>query len=207
MKSIITFCFALLLFNQSIFADVKTDVRELVVKTVDAVVDMIKNETIEKNEKHQKIIKLLKPMIDYVNFGKRSLGKDKNNKAKFDRFSKKQKRYFVKYFSKRENNFMVDVLDKYTDEKVKYGEVTIVSDKRVKMKLLIESSDSDNEVELFFSYNKRLKRWRAYDIIVEGIERSKTNNNQFNAMIREYKTINKFLQALKKLSETAPAKK
>jgi phospholipid transport system substrate-binding protein len=207
MKSIIAFCFALLLFNQSIFADVKTDVRELVVKTVDAVVDMIKNETIEKNEKHQKIIKLLKPMIDYVNFGKRSLGKDKNNKAKFDRFSKKQKRYFVKYFSKRENNFMVDVLDKYTDEKVKYGEVTIVSDKRVKMKLLIESSDSDNEVELFFSYSQRLKRWRAYDIIVEGIERSKTNNNQFNAMIREYKTINKFLQALKKLSETAPAKK
>jgi phospholipid transport system substrate-binding protein len=207
MKSIIALCFALLLFNQSIFADVKTDVRELVVKTVDAVVDMIKNETIEKNEKHQKIIKLLKPMIDYVNFGKRSLGKDKNNKAKFDRFSKKQKRYFVKYFSKRENNFMVDVLDKYTDEKVKYGEVTIVSDKRVKMKLLIESSDSDNEVELFFSYSERLKRWRAYDIIVEGIERSKTNNNQFNAMIREYKTINKFLQALKKLSEIAPVKK
>lgn len=207
MKSIITLCFALLLFNQNLFADVKTDVRELVVKTVDDVVNLIKDNNIEKNEKHQKIIKLLKPMIDYVNFGKRSLGKDKNNKANFDKFSKKQKQFFVKYFSKRENNFMVDILDKYTDEKVKYGDVTIVTDKKVKMKLLIESSDSDNEVELFFSYSERLNRWRAYDIVVEGIERSKTNNNQFNAMIREFKTINKFLQALKKLSETAPVKK
>ena len=106
----------------------------------------------------------------------------------------------------RENNFIVDILDKYTDEKVNYGKVTILSDTKINMDLIIESKDSKNEVKLFFNYNKKLKRWRAFDIAVEGIARSKTNYTQFNTMIKKLK-VNGFLKALKQLAKTSTSPK
>jgi len=197
MRTFAIICTIFLVFSQNALADVKDDIRNLVTTTVDSVVVIIKDKSIEKVTNHQKIMELLKPMIDYIGFGYKSLGK-----KKWKALTKKQKKIFIRYFTQRENNFIVDILDKYTDEKINYGKVSILSDTKINMDLIIESKDSKNEVKLFFNYNKKLKRWRAFDIAVEGIARSKTNFTQFNAMVKKLK-VNGFLKELKQLAKTS----
>ena len=145
MKKILAFSTIILfLCAPSVFADDRVAVKKLVVETIDEVVNLIRDKSLDKKVRDDKIIQKVKPVIDFDRMAKLSLGK-KNWK----RMNKSQRKEFSKLFIDRLQESFLEKLDLYTDEKVEYGKA-----KQIKKKIYVEALliSKDDKIDMLFKF-------------------------------------------------------
>ena len=191
MKIFILSVMCALLCSQPALADETDLVKKTAREKINQVANTIRDKSLDKKTRNEKIIKIITPMFDFSQMAKLSMGK-KN----WQRMNKKQKQEFNKLFVKRLQESYLEKLDLYTDE-----EVTVDEAKQVKKRIHVTSHlvSKDDSMEMIYKfYKKKNQDWMVYDVKVMGVSIVQTYRSQFAGILKNQS----IEDLLKKLRET-----
>ena len=169
------------------------DINSMVKKKVEVIFDLLGKQDIEKNERNEKIVGELNAIMDFQLAAYLSLGKH------WKKISKTQKKEFVKIFQQYINNYIVEKIDLYTNQKIDIGDSKIVKKGRAELEIGILSGGETLEVNFKLRKNKK-KEWRVYDVDIEGVSLITTFRSQFSGVLKK-SSFEELLEKLKNPTE------
>ena len=169
------------------------DINSMVKKKVSVIFDQLGKQDIEKNERNEKIVGELNEIMDFQLAAYLSLGKH------WKKISKKQKKEFVKIFQQYINNYIVEKIDLYTNQKIDIGDSKIVKKGRAELEIGILSGGETLQVNFKLRKNKK-KEWRVYDVDIEGVSLITTFRSQFSGVLKN-SSFEELLEKLKNPTE------
>ena len=169
------------------------DINSMVKKKVSVIFDLLGKQDIEKNERNEKIVGELNEIMDFKLAAYLSLGKHWKN------ISKTQKKEFVETFQQYINNYIVEKIDLYTNQKIDIGDSKIVKKGRAELEIGILSGGETLEVNFKLRKNKK-KEWRVYDVDIEGVSLITTFRSQFSGVLKN-SSFEELLEKLKNPTE------
>ena len=110
------------------------------------------------------------------------------------KISKTQKKEFVETFQQYINNYIVEKIDLYTNQKIDIGDSKIVKKGRAELEIGILSGGETLQVNFKLRKNKK-KEWRVYDVDIEGVSLITTFRSQCSGVLKN----SSFEELLKKL--------
>ena len=164
------------------------DINSMVKKKVAVIFDLLGKQDIEKNERNEKIVGELNEIMDFQLAAYLSLGKH------WKKISKTQKKEFVETFQLYINNYIVEKIDLYTNQKIDIGDSKIVKKGRAELEIGILSGGETLQVNFKLRKNKK-KEWRVYDVDIEGVSLITTFRSQFSGVLKN----SSFKELLEKL--------
>lgn len=136
---------------------------------------------INDNPNHLKVVveEELMPYINYKFAGRVVLGKVKASKAEKKEFYKAFKGYLITTYA--------TVFTKYTDQKVVFEPARSIEGKKVvTVKTRItDSARPDIHIDFKVRLNKKTGKWKAYDMVAEGISLLNSKKAELKAMLRQ----------------------
>lgn len=153
------------------------DINSMVKKKVSVIFDLLGKQDIEKNERNEKIVGELNEIMDFQLAAYLSLGKH------WKKISKTQKKEFVETFQQYINNYIVEKIDLYTNQKIDIGDSKIVKKGRAELEIGILSGGETLQVNFKLRKNKK-KEWRVYDVDIEGVSLITTFRSQFSGVLK-----------------------
>ena len=169
------------------------DINSMVKKKVSVIFDLLGKQDIEKNERNEKIVGELNEIMDFKLAAYLSLGKH------WKKISKTQKKEFVKIFQQYINNYIVEKIDLYTNQKIDIGDSKIVKKGRAELEIGILSGGETLKVNFKLRKNKK-KEWRVYDVDIEGVSLITTFRSQFSGVMKN-SSFEELLEKLKNPTE------
>ena len=169
------------------------DINSMVKKKVAVIFDLLGKQDIEKNERNEKIVGELNEIMDFKLAAYLSLGKH------WKKISSKQKKEFVETFQQYINNYIVEKIDLYTNQKIDIGDSKIVKKGRAELEIGILSGGETLQVNFKLRKNKK-KEWRVYDVDIEGVSLITTFRSQFSGVLKN-SSFEELLEKLKNPTE------
>ena len=169
------------------------DINSMVKKKVAVIFDLLGKQDIEKNERNEKIVGELNEIMDFQLAAYLSLGKH------WKKISKTQKKEFVETFQQYINNYIVEKIDLYTNQKIDIGDSKIVKKGRAELEIGILSGGETLQVNFKLRKNKK-KEWRVYDVDIEGVSLITTFRSQFSGVMKN-SSFEELLEKLKNPTE------
>ena len=169
------------------------DINSMVKKKVSVIFDLLGKQDIEKNERNEKIVGELNEIMDFQLAAYLSLGKH------WKKISKTQKKEFVGTFQQYINNYIVEKIDLYTNQKIDIGDSKIVKKGRAELEIGILSGGETLQVNFKLRKNKK-KEWRVYDVDIEGVSLITTFRSQFSGVLKN-SSFEELLEKLKNPTE------
>ena len=169
------------------------DINSMVKKKVAVIFDLLGKQDIEKNERNEKIVGELNEIMDFQLAAYLSLGKH------WKKISKTQKKEFVETFQQYINNYIVEKIDLYTNQKIDIGDSKIVKKGRAELEIGILSGGETLQVNFKLRKNKK-KEWRVYDVDIEGVSLITTFRSQFSGVLKS-SSFEELLEKLKNPTE------
>ena len=169
------------------------DINSMVKKKVAVIFDLLGKQDIEKNERNEKIVGELNKIMDFQLAAYLSLGKH------WKKISKTQKKEFVETFQQYINNYIVEKIDLYTNQKIDIGDSKIVKKGRAELEIGILSGGETLQVNFKLRKNKK-KEWRVYDVDIEGVSLITTFRSQFSGVLKN-SSFEELLEKLKNPTE------
>ena len=169
------------------------DINSMVKKKVAVIFDLLGKQDIEKNERNEKIVGELNEIMDFKLAAYLSLGKH------WKKISKTQKKEFVETFQQYINNYIVEKIDLYTNQKIDIGDSKIVKKGRAELEIGILSGGETLKVNFKLRKNKK-KEWRVYDVDIEGVSLITTFRSQFSGVLKN-SSFEELLEKLKNPTE------
>ena len=169
------------------------DINSMVKKKVAVIFDLLGKQDIEKNERNKKIVGELNEIMDFQLAAYLSLGKH------WKKISKTQKKEFVETFQLYINNYIVEKIDLYTNQKIDIGDSKIVKKGRAELEIGILSGGETLQVNFKLRKNKK-KEWRVYDVDIEGVSLITTFRSQFSGVLKN-SSFEELLEKLKNPTE------
>ena len=193
LKSIVMTLSLIVLTVPVIQAGDVEDINSMVKKKVAVIFDLLGKQDIEKNERNEKIVGELNEIMDFQLAAYLSLGKH------WKKISKTQKKEFVDTFQQYINNYIVEKIDLYTNQKIDIGDSKIVKKGRAELEIGILSGGETLQVNFKLRKNKK-KEWRVYDVDIEGVSLITTFRSQFSGVLKN-SSFEELLEKLKNPTE------
>ena len=172
------FCLLLFFFllSQVAVADVESEAEEKLKTSVDKVFTILSEEELTMDQKKIKVVEITNTVFGYPLMAKLSLGK-----KHWSKFSPEQKAEFTSLFIKLFQDFYVDKLDLFSDEKVTFQPSVLVNKKKVQIPTVLLSKEK--EYSMLYKMTKTKNGWRIYDIEIEGVSLIHTYRSQYNHIL------------------------
>ena len=177
-KSFLFAIFAVFLLVPMLHAGDEEDINLMVKEKVSVIFELLGQKDLDKDERNLKIVEELNEIMYFTAAGALSLGKH------WKKISKKQKKEFLKIFKKYINNYIVEKIDLYTNQKIDIGEAKIVKKGRAKLNIGILSGGEALQVTFKLRKNKK-KAWRVWDVDIEGVSLITTFRSQFSGVLKK----------------------
>ena len=167
---------------------------ESVRTTVDAVLDVMKDESLsgpeKSRERREKMKALISVRFDFTEMSKRALARHWKKSAPGERDE------FVGLFTDLLQHTYISKIEKYTDEKVNYDkEVIKKKDKYSVVKTSILSKD--RTIPIDYKLIRKGDEWLVYDVLVEGVSIISNYRSQYSKMLSK----GSFAELIQKMKE------
>lgn len=163
----------------SVQADDVDDINKLVKKKVTIIFDLLGQKDADVNERNKKIVAELNEIIDFNLTAYLSLGK-KNWK----KLSKKQRSEFKKIFKQYINNYIVEKIALYNNQKIEIGAVNIIKKNKATLDVGFQSGGEQYQIIFKLRKNKK-KKWLVWGLVIEGVSVIKTFKTQFSGVLKK----------------------
>ncbi len=179
IRDVIIFSLILLFFNLNISFSA-TSPKEQIKKTIDSVLQIVKDPKFKGKENTQKRRAALRHEIskvfDFEEMSKRSLG------IYWRERTPQEKKEFTELYRDLLERSYVGKIESYTDEKIIYYDEKI-ENKYAEVKTKIVTSDK-KEIPIDYKFYFDGKDWKVYDVVIEGVSLVSNYRSQFNKIIR-----------------------
>jgi len=190
MKICLNTVLILIVFSQTVIADDKSDVRDLLQGKLDTVMTVLDKKDLESRIKQDKVAEIVESIFDFLLMSKLSLGR-----KYWPGLSKKNQDKFVYLFTKRLEEAYLRKIDVYTDEKM-----TVEEPVRVKRKIHVPTAliSKDKKISILYKFYKSQNEWKIYDLEVEGVSLIRTYRSQFTESLQNG-TIEELMKKMEKM--------
>ncbi len=165
-------------FSSALWADDKSDIKEIMKHSIHDVTTLIQDKTITKEVKHQEIEKIITPLFDFALMARLSLGK-----KQWKKISPQERKAFVTLFSQRIRQSYMSKLDLYTDEVVVIDDPVVVKN-RIHLPTHLMRKSEKRDI-LYKFYKSKRKGWLIYDVDIIGVSIVQTYRSQFAGILKE----------------------
>ncbi|GAB4546586.1 MAG: ABC transporter substrate-binding protein [Thermodesulfovibrionia bacterium] len=152
---------------------------EEVKKTVDGVINILKDERLKSPQNMSKRRRLLKELIykrfDFEEMSKRSLG------IHWARRSPDERKEFVPLFSDLLERSYIKKIESYSDEKIIYVDESIDNGYAVVKTKVISKDNVETPID--YRLMRKDSEWLVYDVVIEGVSLVNNYRTQFNKII------------------------
>jgi phospholipid transport system substrate-binding protein len=132
------------------------------------------------DQKKIKVVEITSSVFGYPLMAKLSLGK-----KHWSQFNSKQRAEFTSLFTGLFQDFYVNKLDLFSDEKIIFQPPIIVSKKKVQIPTVLLSKEK--KYSMRYKMSKTKNGWRIYDIEIEGVSLIHTYRSQYNHVLENGK--------------------
>jgi phospholipid transport system substrate-binding protein len=129
-----------------------------------------------KNERLAIMKSQIETVFDFKELSRRTLGRS------WKKMSPEQRKEFVDLFTEVLQGVYADLLMSYTDQKVIFGEETMLKKGRAEVKSHLVTSDG-KKIPVFYRLTDKTGDWKVYDVIVEGVSLVKNYRTQFREIL------------------------
>ena len=175
MKNLLVSVLGLLLFSQSVAADGKSEVEELLKNNLDAVFTVLQKKDLEQQAKNKEIVEIVTPMFDFELMARLSLGK-----KHWPGLSQDKKERFTELFIKRLKASYLKNFTLYTDEKIFY-EPSVQVKKKIHAPTYLVSKDK--KISILYKFYKARNDWKIYDLEIQGVSIIRSYRSQFSRIL------------------------
>jgi phospholipid transport system substrate-binding protein len=133
--------------------------------------------TSQRDARRQQIRAIADEIFDWQETGKRALARHWQGRSPSER------REFSTLFADLIERSYVSKIEQYSGERVVYAGETVEGDQAtVRTKLITKSN---TEIPIDYRMQKEGDRWRAYDVVIEGVSLVSNYRTQFNRIIQQ----------------------
>ena len=165
------------------------DPEELMHNKWDAVVSILQNKDIDQKNKEKQISKIVTPIFDFPLMAKLALGK-----RHWPKFTPPQREKFTRLFTERLKKSYREKITLYKDEVVLFKPKV---QKKKTTYIPMELRYEDKKVAILYKLRKVAKRWKIYDVEIQGVSILLTYRSQFDEILRR-NTVEDLLSRLEK---------
>jgi len=162
---------------------------ELLRNKWDAVVSVLKKKDIDQEAKEKQISKIVTPIFDFPLMAKLALGR-----KHWPKFTPTQREKFTKLFTERLKRSYWEKIALYKDEKILFKPKT---QKKNTIYIPSELLYQDKKVAILYKLRKIDKRWKIYDVEIQGVSILRSYRSQFDEILR-HGTVEDLLSRLEK---------
>ena len=178
--------------------DDASEVAGIVRSTVEKVVTVLRDETLTRDEKRERVMGVIEPFIDFQLLAMLSLGK-----THWTRIDGGQREAFTELFVETLKISYFEKLELFTDEVVEFeAPVPIQTKGSPKFSLLTYIVSKGDRIRVAYSVTRREDGWKAYDFEIEGVSIRKSYGSQYADFLRE-SSFDELLDAMRKKIEEA----
>jgi phospholipid transport system substrate-binding protein len=170
-------------------------VEQLLKTKTEAVLEILRNKTLDEAVKKDQIMGLIEPIIDFPLMSKLTLGK-----ANWGKLSAAQQTEFVGLFVDRLKRSYLDKTTVYNGEKVAYRPGV---QKGNKVNVPVDIITNDKPIELLYKFYSSDTGWKAYDLEINGVSLIKSYQAQFTEMLKTGSPEDLLTELKKPVTETA----
>ena len=157
-------------------ADVEPEAEEKLRTSVGKVFTVLSDKELTMDQKKIKVVEITDSVFGYPLMAKLSLGK-----KHWSKFNSKQRSEFTSLFTELFQDFYVDKLDLFSDEKIQFQPPVLVNKKKVQIPTVLISKEK--EYSMLYKMKKTKNGWRIYDIEIEGVSLIHTYRSQYNHIL------------------------
>jgi phospholipid transport system substrate-binding protein len=149
---------------------------EAVRTSVDAIIGILKDASLDKPAKREKIRGVIGERFDFRAMSQRTLA------TNWKKASVEEQQHFVELFAELIQNSYIGRIETYTNETVKYPDEKVTDNRAVVDTLILTSS-----AEIPVSYRLFLKndRWLVYDVTVEGVSLISNYRTSYQEIVKK----------------------
>lgn len=155
---------------------VKAEAEEKLRTSVGKVSTVLSDKELTMDQKKIKVVEITDSVFGYPLMAKLSLGK-----KHWSKFNSKQRSEFTSLFTELFQDFYVDKLDLFSDEKIHLQPPVLVNKKKVQIPTVLISKEK--EYSMLYKMKKTKNGWRIYDIEIEGVSLIHTYRSQYNHIL------------------------
>lgn len=189
MKGLLYTILILLLLTQTAVGGDTTDAQKVIKSMVDQVTMVLKDKGMDQEEKKNRVLEIVTPIIDFFLMAKLSLGK-----KHWSGLAQEKRARFSELFIKRLKESYRDKLSLYNDEEASYDKPTQTKKKAQVPTYMISK---DKKISILYKLYKSKEGWKIYDTEIQGVSILKTYRSQFDEILRSG-TIDDLLNKLEK---------
>ena len=167
------------------------DPNELIRTKWDAVISVLRTKDIDQNEREKRINKIVSPIFDFPLMAKLALGREN-----WSKLTVPQQERFTRLFIERLRTSYREKIAVYTDEQVVFKPA---EKKKSTIYIPMELKTKDKKIALLHKLRKVDKRWKVYDVEIQGISILLTYRSQFDDILSRG-TVEDLLSRLEELT-------
>ena len=153
------------------------DPNELLQVKWDAVIKVLQTEDIDQKVKEKVIDKIISPIFDFTLMSKLALGR-----THWPKLTHPQREKFTQLFAKRLKDSYREKISLYTDEKALLNPAIR---KKKAIFIPMQLMSKDKKIDMLYKLRKVDKRWKIYDVEIQGVSIILTYRSQFNDILRK----------------------
>jgi phospholipid transport system substrate-binding protein len=166
----------LLLIPLTGLAEVASTPTEQVKETVDAVIALLKDKSLDRDTRRNKIRALIDDSFDFQLMSQRALS------TNWKKATPDQQQRFVDLFSRLLEWTYIGRIEAYTDEKVRY-----VDEKHKKGRAQVDTLilSGSTEIPVNYRVHKVGERWRVYDVVIEEVSLIRNYRSSYREIVKQ----------------------
>lgn len=159
---------------------------------VDAILGILTNETLDKEEKRTKMRAIINKRFDFRAMSQSTLA------TNWKKASKDEQQQFVGLFTQLIQNSYIGKVEAYTSETVEYPAEKIKGKRAVVDTLIITSS---TEIPVNYKVYLKNDEWRVYDVVIEGVSLISSYRSTYQQIVKKDGFPGLFVKMEEKLKE------
>ncbi len=162
--------------------------------SVEAILDALKNDQLDKTAKREQMRIAIKDRFDFRAMSQRTLA------TNWKKATDQEQEKFVELFTQLIENSYVDKIESYTNERVEFPG-TKVSGKKAMVDTLIITASADIPVN--YKLYQKGSEWMVYDVIIEGVSLISNYRSSYQEIVKKEGIPGLLVKMQDKLNELA----
>lgn len=153
---------------------------KIVKQTVDQVLSVLKDESLNEEKRKKIIFVLVKERINFKDMSRRILATNWNVATE------EQKSEFISLFQEILLNTYWVRIKRYAGERVEYITVSFDNEDHATVDTIIIRTKSDIEIPISYRMKRFVNIWFTYDLIVERLSLVQSYRNEYRAIVKNF---------------------
>lgn len=173
-KHVLAICF--LIFIVSAMASAAPGPTEQIKTTVDAVLQTLKDHSLNRQEKRERLLNLIKSQFDFRAMSQAALA------TNWRKASAEEQKRFTEMFSELLEWTYIGRIEAYTNEKVEYTGEKIKKRRAVVGTKIVTAN---TEIPIIYKLINREDKWLVYNVLVENVNLVRNYRDSYRSIVKK----------------------